>query len=87
MPHHSWGPLARPAPPLSKSKLQLSVAEALPSCCTPQAFPAEIAGPAAWAQPLRCLMSSTLGDSLLCSQAVGLPEWQTRMKPLGDRIN
>lgn len=87
MPLIAGGPLARPAPPLSKSKLQLSVAEALPSCRTPQAFPAEIEGPVAWAQPLCFLMSSTLGKSLLCNQALGLPEWQTRTKTLNDRIN
>lgn len=48
-----------PTVPLSKSKLQLSVAEAFPGCRTPQAFPAEILGPAAWVQPLSFLMSST----------------------------
>lgn len=51
----SEDPLARPAallPHTEQVQASLNVVETLPNCCTPQAFPAEIQGPAAWVQPL-----------------------------------
>lgn len=38
-------------------------------------------GASAWAQPLCFLMSSTLGNRILCKQALGLPERRPRRRP------